>query len=174
MLHRSEADAVLKTVDLSISTKQLVGSMSGGQRARVSLAIALLGSPDLLILDEPTVGLDPVLCKHLWELLVPVERLSRVLEVVANCMPLTYGVDAMRRISVESGISGELRKDLIIVLAFAIAAALLGAATLRSQTKWVYSYKHAFAYHEKDFTEMAVYHRRRGTGNHAGAVVLQN
>lgn len=47
---------------------RLVGSLSGGQRSRVSLASALLGAPAVLILDEPTVGLDPVLRAELWRI----------------------------------------------------------------------------------------------------------
>lgn len=65
---KSAVGRALKIVDMERQGNQLVGSMSGGQQARVSLAVALLDDPALLVLDEPTVGLDPVLRKHLWDL----------------------------------------------------------------------------------------------------------
>jgi ABC-2 type transport system ATP-binding protein len=60
------ADEALREVGLSDDLDRLVGKMSGGQQARVSLACALLARPDLLVLDEPTVGLDPVLRRDMW------------------------------------------------------------------------------------------------------------
>ena len=59
-------DHVLRTVALDDQADRPVAALSGGQRARVSLAAALLGAPDVLVLDEPTVGLDPVLRRALW------------------------------------------------------------------------------------------------------------
>jgi ABC-2 type transport system ATP-binding protein len=60
-------DACVQVVDLAAERDRVVARLSGGQRSRVSLAVALLGEPDLIVLDEPTVGLDPVLRKDLWE-----------------------------------------------------------------------------------------------------------
>jgi ABC-2 type transport system ATP-binding protein len=58
---------VIELVGLADAASHLVGRLSGGQEARVSLATALLNEPDVLVLDEPTVGLDPVLRRDLWD-----------------------------------------------------------------------------------------------------------
>lgn len=77
---------VLADVELKPQEHQLVRSLSGGQLARVSLAIALLGKPELLILDEPTVGLDPVLREKLWTLFRKLADGGRTLLVSSHVM----------------------------------------------------------------------------------------
>jgi ABC-2 type transport system ATP-binding protein len=62
----ARVDAVLERVALRDHAAQVTGALSGGERARLSLASALLHEPELLVLDEPTVGLDPVLRRDLW------------------------------------------------------------------------------------------------------------
>jgi ABC-2 type transport system ATP-binding protein len=63
---RPEIDRAIETVGLAALAQRQVRTFSGGQLSRVSLATALLGSPEVLVLDEPTVGLDPVLRRDLW------------------------------------------------------------------------------------------------------------
>lgn len=64
---KDDADGAIETVGLTDHRTALCGNLSGGQRTRASLACALVAQPELLVLDEPTVGLDPVLRVELWE-----------------------------------------------------------------------------------------------------------
>lgn len=65
---KGDVDRVLDEVGLRPQAGQLVDSLSGGQSTRVSLGMALIGAPEVVVLDEPTVGLDPVLRSELWGL----------------------------------------------------------------------------------------------------------
>ncbi|RKS75233.1 ABC-2 type transport system ATP-binding protein [Motilibacter peucedani] len=77
---------VVEAVGLSRHAGTLVRRLSGGERARVSLAAALLGRPELLVLDEPTVGLDPVLRRDLWQLFGELARGGCTLLVSSHVM----------------------------------------------------------------------------------------
>ncbi len=77
---------MLDTVGLTGFESRLTASLSGGERARVSLGSALLGRPDLLVLDEPTVGLDPVLRAELWRTFHELAREGATLLVSSHVM----------------------------------------------------------------------------------------
>jgi ABC-2 type transport system ATP-binding protein len=79
-------DAVIETVGMRAFAGRVVGSLSGGQRARVSLATALLNQPPLLVLDEPTVGLDPLLRRDLWETFAGLAAAGTTLLVSSHVM----------------------------------------------------------------------------------------
>ncbi|HEY8457853.1 MAG TPA: ABC transporter ATP-binding protein [Actinopolymorphaceae bacterium] len=76
----------LKTVGLADAERQLVSTLSGGQRSRASLACALVGQPDVLILDEPTVGQDPVLRDELWTKFRELARAGTTLVISSHVM----------------------------------------------------------------------------------------
>jgi len=81
-----DVERVLANVDLRHHAGSIVGRLSGGERARVSLATALLGSPSLLVLDEPTVGLDPLLRRSLWSLFRKLAATGTTLLVSSHVM----------------------------------------------------------------------------------------
>jgi len=77
---------VLGQVAMAEKSGVLVVNLSGGQKQRVSLAIALLGNPELLVLDEPTVGLDPVLREQLWKLFRELAASGKTIIVSSHVM----------------------------------------------------------------------------------------
>ena len=66
---KDRAEELLELVDLGASRKQLTGKLSGGQRQRLALACAIAGGPRILILDEPTTGVDPAARRQIWDIL---------------------------------------------------------------------------------------------------------
>ena len=88
-LHGAGAERIeqlIETVALGEAAGRVVARLSGGQRARVSLASALLGEPELLVLDEPTVGLDPLLRRDLWQLFHRLAADGKTLVVSSHVM----------------------------------------------------------------------------------------
>jgi len=77
---------VVESVRLCDHADSLARNLSGGQLARASLATALLGEPELLVLDEPTVGLDPVLRMELWAMFRELAERGATLLVSSHVM----------------------------------------------------------------------------------------
>ena len=117
----SRVDEAIDEVDLGEQADQLTRTLSGGERSRVSLATALLGQPELLVLDEPTVGLDPVLRRDLWSMFHGLAETGRTLLVSSHVMDEAERCDEL-----------VLMRDGLIVAAAAPAELLArtGAASL--------------------------------------------
>lgn len=81
-----DVQRVLADVDLTPLAGRAVGDLSGGERSRASLAVALLARPELLVLDEPTVGLDPVLRRDLWAMFRALAATGTTLLVSSHVM----------------------------------------------------------------------------------------
>ena len=91
-VREGRVDEVIATVALNAEADRVVARLSGGQQTRASLAAALIGAPDVVVLDEPTVGLDPVLRRDLWRTFralaadgTTVLVSSHVMEEAAHC-----------------------------------------------------------------------------------------
>src|SRR5690348_7561508 len=90
-VERARVDEAIALVDLGGFERRPARALSGGQRSRVSLATALLGRPELLVLDEPTVGLDPVLRRSLWD------TFHRLADAGATLLVSSHVMDEARR-----------------------------------------------------------------------------
>lgn len=83
---KKQVSDIIETVRLDGQRDQLVESLSGGQKQRASLAISMIGDPEVLILDEPTVGLDPLLREELWDLFRTLAKEGKTLLVSSHVM----------------------------------------------------------------------------------------
>lgn len=111
---RDYATRALRRVHMNDKEKVLVSNLSGGQKQRVSLAVALIGEPELLVLDEPTVGLDPVLREELWQLFRELRDQGKTIIISSHVMDEAERCDELLLIRdgqrVASGSPVELRK----------------------------------------------------------------
>ena len=81
---RKHIDSILESVGLLKSRNQLAGSISGGMKRRLDFAISLVHDPSLLVLDEPTTGLDPLLVKQFWKVVEKVRSKGKTVIVISH------------------------------------------------------------------------------------------
>src|SRR5262249_47762131 len=81
-----EPDDVIRRVSLEDKAAAWVGKLSGGQRQRLAVACALVGDPDLLLLDEPTTGLDPQSRRQLWDIIRSFREQGRTVLLTTHYM----------------------------------------------------------------------------------------
>ncbi|EIJ80234.1 ABC transporter related protein [Bacillus methanolicus PB1] len=106
---------VMEIVELSEHLNKLVSNYSGGMKRRLSLAIALLYQPELLILDEPTVGIDPVLRKNIWNSFYDLKKKGTTIIVTTHVMDEAEKCDRLGMIRngelIAVGTPEELRRN---------------------------------------------------------------
>ena len=110
---RSQVDEAIELVGLTDDAGRVVARLSGGQRSRVSLATALVGRPELLVLDEPTVGLDPLLRRDLWSTFARLAAEGATLLVSSHVMDEAEHCDELLLLRdgrlLADGTTGEIR-----------------------------------------------------------------
>jgi ABC-2 type transport system ATP-binding protein len=83
---RNRVSEILELTSLSKHSGSLANTLSGGESSRLSLGIALLGNPDILFLDEPTVGLDPILRIELWKLFLELRQQGKLIFISSHIL----------------------------------------------------------------------------------------
>jgi ABC-2 type transport system ATP-binding protein len=79
-------DEIIRTAQLEEKRNARIVGLSGGQKQRLAMAVALVGDPELLFLDEPTTGLDPQARRHLWDLVDELKRAGRTIILTTHYM----------------------------------------------------------------------------------------
>ncbi|MCL2788150.1 MAG: ABC transporter ATP-binding protein [Micrococcales bacterium] len=110
---QGNVDRAIDRVDLGSKADTVVSDLSGGQHSRVSLAASLVGEPDLLVLDEPTVGLDPVLRRDLWALFRSLASSGTTLLVSSHVMEEAVHCDRLLLMRDGHMLADGVRDDLL-------------------------------------------------------------
>ncbi|MGL6108230.1 ABC transporter ATP-binding protein [Romboutsia sp.] len=104
---------VLKVVNLNEDSKKIVSNFSGGMKRRLSLAISLIHNPKILILDEPTVGMDPILRQQIWNEFESLKNAGVTILITTHVMDEAEKCDRLAMLRNGNCISVGNPKDLI-------------------------------------------------------------